>query len=888
MKPRWTKCDELLYRNTVEHLLKESNIDPNTESNVLLGLEISKLETILLKATEKSIEGHKTHASAIKPKGRGKWNSEIAEASKHSKSIHKKIKESGTNNIELLQEQKKAKRRLRQLQRQQAYTEREALYREIMTAEKEDQQLFYKLVNKQRKYQQQATNTIILEGIEMNTHEEILQGWKVHFQKLATPEDNSNTERDFEDLVMLNDLLIQQICRDVNEPILPVTHEEVREAIKHLKKNKAPDAYGITAEHVQMAKESLVPIITAMINSTIQQGALPQHLKEGVLTPVLKKGKDQKVPSNYRGITVTTIFSKILEHTLQTRLNTILDDTQSKLQRGFTAKTSPLNAAFLVSEAIAENADLKNPMALVTLDAEKAFDRVWHERLFQKLYSDGINGKLWLLLRDLQGHGTTKVKWECNLSSPFNTLQGIRQGAKLSTTLYKRYNNPLLKQIEEHNLGTSIGTTNVGAPTVADDISMLPATPIDTQVMLNTVVNNANQDKVNFNANKSDIIIYNHPNAATSEWDIGNDKIESSNSTTHLGLLRENTNKFDIQPKIQTARRTMYSLMGAGLHGRRGLNPLTSYKIWECFGLPRATYGLESIKLTKRDVDSLELYQRSLFRQLQSLPDRCANIPVYTLLGAKPMQIVLDIKVLTFFGNMIRQKDTFEHQIICRQLAIKEESSASFTITIRKTLQKYNLPDAYQLVNNMPSKEKWKSMVKEATNKWYQDEVTEDIKNKSSLRFLTIQQNPLDEPHQIYKHLGSNPHEVDKAAIKARLLTGTYTLQANRHKFNQYEVNKTCELCKLETEDRQHFILNCTALEEPRQKHMAKLLEISPSLRGRKEELLQYILDCTHKELEQYIPKTKDVYQKIEEISRSLLYDLHRCRTRILARNKNQ
>ena len=152
---------------------------------MLLGLEISKLETILLKATENAIEGHKTHASAIKPKGRGKWNSEIAEASKYSKSIHKKIKESGTNNIELLQEQKKAKRRLRQLQRQQAYTEREALYREIMTAEKEDQQLFYKLVNKQRKYQQQATNTIILEGMEMNTHEEILQGWKVHFQKTS-------------------------------------------------------------------------------------------------------------------------------------------------------------------------------------------------------------------------------------------------------------------------------------------------------------------------------------------------------------------------------------------------------------------------------------------------------------------------------------------------------------------------------------------------------------------------------------------------------------------------------------------------------------------------------------------------------------------------------
>ena len=191
------------------------------------------------------------------------------------------------------------------------------------------------------------------------------------------------------------------------------------------------------------------------------------------------------------------MFSKILEHTLQTRLDSLLGPTQSSLQRGFTEKTSPLYAAFLVSEVVAEHKDLHSPVALVTLDAEKAFDRVWYERLFSKLYNDGVQGKLWKLLRDLQANGTTKVKWNCDLSNQFETLQGIRQGAKLSTTLYKRYNNPLLKQIED--LGSTIGTTNVGAPTVADDISMLPSTPLDTQVMLHTVVNTANQDKVTFN-----------------------------------------------------------------------------------------------------------------------------------------------------------------------------------------------------------------------------------------------------------------------------------------------------------------------------------------------------------------------------------------------------
>ena len=64
----------------------------------------------------------------------------------------------------------------------------------------------------------------------------------------------------------------------------------------HLKKSKAPDAYGITAEHIQLAQESIIPILTSLVNKTIELGYLPQHLKEGVLTPVLKKGKDKKSP----------------------------------------------------------------------------------------------------------------------------------------------------------------------------------------------------------------------------------------------------------------------------------------------------------------------------------------------------------------------------------------------------------------------------------------------------------------------------------------------------------------------------------------------------------------------------------------------------------------
>ena len=43
-------------------------------------------------------------------------------------------------------------------------------------------------------------------------------------------------------------------------------------------------------------------------------------MKSGILTPILKKGKDKKIPGNYRGIVVTNTFSKILESIIKDRL----------------------------------------------------------------------------------------------------------------------------------------------------------------------------------------------------------------------------------------------------------------------------------------------------------------------------------------------------------------------------------------------------------------------------------------------------------------------------------------------------------------------------------------------------------------------------------------
>ena len=165
-----------------------------------------------------------------------------------------------------------------------------------------------------------------------------------------------------------------------------------------------------------------------------------------------RRTSDQSDPSNYRGITVTPVVLKILEHVLNQRYNQILHKTQSKRQR-CTSRSSSMGAAMILSECINEAQNKKEDLFFATLDVQKAFDVVDPDILLRKLYLDGIRGNDWMPLRDLYTDMMSSVKWEGHLFSPFIqkwNRKFVRTSRRfLLTSHYKRYNNPLLIQIED-------------------------------------------------------------------------------------------------------------------------------------------------------------------------------------------------------------------------------------------------------------------------------------------------------------------------------------------------------------------------------------------------------------------------------------------------------
>ena len=134
-------------------------------------------------------------------------------------------------------------------------------------------------------------------------------------------------------------------------------------------------------------------------------------------------------------------------------------------------QASSANAALLITEAIAEEKDNKQPLFLQFLDARKAFDVVWHTGLLCSLHEQGVTGLVRELYDNLYSGISSRVQWQGLLSPAFCDLQGLRKGGDMSSDTFKTKTNPLLNSLEDSSEGYSIGTTSVATPTCVDDVS---------------------------------------------------------------------------------------------------------------------------------------------------------------------------------------------------------------------------------------------------------------------------------------------------------------------------------------------------------------------------------------------------------------------------------
>ena len=264
---------------------------------------------------------------------------------------------------------------------------------------------------------------------------------------------------------------------EIGEPILIETND-VRAAINSLKKDKACDTLGICAEHLIYAEsDHLVMYLRDFYKNLFVDGDTPECLSLTTLLPFVKSYKKSlKSSSNYRGISLIPILTKILEYIILQKCPEITASHAS--QFGFKTHSSTQHAEFLISETVKEYNRKGSNVYLCSLDAEKAFDSCNWDVLFEKLYYEKkIPLQIVKVLKSLYTKGVYQVNYNGSISYRFRAAQGVFQGSILSPHLYNIYTEELLKNITNStNAGTTLHNCYTGIIAYADDVILMSAT----------------------------------------------------------------------------------------------------------------------------------------------------------------------------------------------------------------------------------------------------------------------------------------------------------------------------------------------------------------------------------------------------------------------------
>ncbi|VDI62656.1 Hypothetical predicted protein [Mytilus galloprovincialis] len=250
--------------------------------------------------------------------------------------------------------------------------------------------------------------------------------------------------------------IIIDICKDRFKHN-PITEEEISKAISCLNRNKAANFFGVNAENIIHGGKQLQQYLQLLINGSFELGCISDILKISTLFPVFKNKGDARYAKNYRGITVTPIYSKIIEKIIKVRETLSSWRKKNPLQRGFTDNITPLLCELIIEEFERESKDLKLPTYIALLDGKSAFDVVVHSNLTRRLYQTGISDQSIILIDRLYKNATSCIKWRNKTSVVFEIEQGVRQGGTISADLYKLYVNPLLNLLCDTGIGGHIG-----------------------------------------------------------------------------------------------------------------------------------------------------------------------------------------------------------------------------------------------------------------------------------------------------------------------------------------------------------------------------------------------------------------------------------------------
>ena len=242
--------------------------------------------------------------------------------------------------------------------------------------------------------------------------------------------------------------------------------------------DSAPGPDGIPYSYLKKFWPSFGQTLLDSWKYSLRVGELPPSHKISYLRLIPKAGKDTRVITNLRPITLSNTDHKLVTKTYARKLTDVVASSIGEEQAAYIpGRLINDNVRSMIMTVDLANVDINVDGVVVSLDAKKAFDSVDHRYIRRCLKAFGLENFINIfnvLYKDL----SSKILFNGGVVDGYSILKGVKQGDALSCIIFIMCMEPLIRNIKSNAQIESIASNclRIAIPKVysfADDVTVI-------------------------------------------------------------------------------------------------------------------------------------------------------------------------------------------------------------------------------------------------------------------------------------------------------------------------------------------------------------------------------------------------------------------------------